>query len=108
MDISTSTSTVSTIDGAMELYEAKPDGEARGAIVVVQEAFGVNDHIQDVTRRFAEAGYHAVAPAFFHRAGGGTAPTKSVQTSPAVFPIRTRVLAPTRRFRTSGVGVRRT
>ena len=40
----------------------------------IQEAFGVNEHIQDVARRFAEAGYHAVAPALFHRAGGGTAP----------------------------------
>jgi carboxymethylenebutenolidase len=65
---------VSTADGAMDLYEAAPDGEPRGAVIVVQEAFGVNDHIQDVTRRFAAAGYHAVAPALFHRAGGGTAP----------------------------------
>ncbi len=73
MDVSTSTSTLATVDGAMELYEAEPDGEARGAIVVIQEAFGVNDHIQDVTRRFAAAGYHAVAPALFHRAGGGSA-----------------------------------
>ena len=40
----------------------------------MQEAFGVNDHIKDVTRRFAAAGYHAVAPRIFHRAGGGTAP----------------------------------
>jgi carboxymethylenebutenolidase len=43
-------------------------------VIVIQEAFGVNDHIQDVTRRFAAAGYVAVAPAMFHRAGGGTAP----------------------------------
>jgi carboxymethylenebutenolidase len=64
---------IDTPDGAMELYEATPDGEVRGAVVVVQEAFGVNDHIKDVTRRFAAAGYHAVAPAIFHRAGGGTA-----------------------------------
>jgi carboxymethylenebutenolidase len=56
----------------MELYEAVPEGEARGAVVVIQEAFGVNDHIRDVTRRFAAVGYHAVAPALFHRAGGGT------------------------------------
>ncbi len=64
---------IETPDGAMELYEATPDGEVLGAVVVVQEAFGVNDHIKDVTRRFAAAGYHAVAPAIFHRAGGGTA-----------------------------------
>jgi carboxymethylenebutenolidase len=67
-------------DGSMRLYEARPDGDigpagpSRGAIIVVQEAFGVNDHIEDVTRRFADAGYHAVAPDLFHRAGGGTAP----------------------------------
>jgi len=34
----------------------------------------VNDHIRDVTRRFAAAGFRAVAPTMFHRAGGGTAP----------------------------------
>ena len=65
--------TLSTTDGPMELYEATPDADARGAVVVIQEAFGVNDHIKDVTRRFAAEGYHAVAPAIFHRAGGGTA-----------------------------------
>ena len=64
-----------TADGPMRAYSARPgDGaEIRGAVVVIQEAFGVNAHIEDVTRRFAEAGYHAVAPALFHRAGGGTA-----------------------------------
>ena len=58
----------------MRLYEARPDGGGHAAIVVIQEAFGVNEHIEDVTRRFATAGYHAVAPDLFHRAGGGTAP----------------------------------
>ena len=67
------THTLTTADGPMECFEAKPDGSARGAVVVVQEAFGVNGHICDVTRRFARAGYHAVAPSFFHRAGGGVA-----------------------------------
>jgi carboxymethylenebutenolidase len=61
--------TLDTVDGSMPLYEAEPDGSARGAVVVIQEAFGVNDHIQDVTRRFAAAGYHAVAPHLFHRTG---------------------------------------
>src|SRR5688572_7990310 len=65
---------VPTPDGSMDIYQASPDGDAVAAVIVIQEAFGVNDHIQDVTRRFAEAGYHAVAPALFHRAGGGTAP----------------------------------
>ncbi len=63
-----------TPDGSMDVYEAYPEGEPKGAIIVIQEAFGVNDHIQDVTRRIAAAGYVGAAPAMFHRAGGGTAP----------------------------------
>ena len=60
---------VDTPDGPMRLYEARPpEGtEPKAAVVVIQEAFGVNDHIEDVTRRFAAAGYHAVAPELFHR-----------------------------------------
>ena len=63
-----------TADGQMELYEATPGGPAKAGVVVVQEAFGVNDHIQDVCRRLSDAGYHAVAPGLFHRAGGGSVP----------------------------------
>jgi carboxymethylenebutenolidase len=66
------TLTVATPDGPMGLFEATPDGEIRGAVVVIQEAFGVNDHIRDVAARFAAEGYLAVAPAMFHRNGGGT------------------------------------
>jgi carboxymethylenebutenolidase len=65
----TSDITVPTRDGDMRLYEAVPDGSPRGAVVVIQEAFGVNPHIEDVTRRAADAGYHAVAPDMFHRSG---------------------------------------
>ncbi len=63
------TVTLNTPDGAMGLYDAEPAGEARAAVIVVQEAFGVNPHIEDVTGRFAAAGYHAVAPHLFHRTG---------------------------------------
>ncbi len=38
-------------------------------MIVIQEAFGVNEHIEDVTRRFATEGYRAVAPHLFHRSG---------------------------------------
>jgi carboxymethylenebutenolidase len=61
--------TLATGDGPMPGYQARPDGAAKGGVVVVQEAFGVNPHIEDVTRRFATAGWDAVAPAFFHRQG---------------------------------------
>jgi carboxymethylenebutenolidase len=51
------------------IFEAAETGVPNGAVVVVQEAFGVNDHIKDVAQRFAAAGYRAVAPHFFHRSG---------------------------------------
>lgn len=46
-----------------------PGGAPKGGIVVVQEAFGVNDHIEDIAGRFAAAGWLAVAPHLFHRTG---------------------------------------
>jgi len=46
-----------------------PTGTPKGAVIVIQEAFGVNDHIEDVCRRFAEEGWLAVAPHLFHRTG---------------------------------------
>jgi carboxymethylenebutenolidase len=47
----------------------EPAGDAKGGIIVVQEAFGVNDHIEDIARRFAQEGWLAVAPHLFHRSG---------------------------------------
>ena len=67
----THTVELDTPDGPMPLYEAVPDQPSR-AVVVIQEGFGVNDYIEDVTRRLADNGYHAVAPHMFHRSGGGT------------------------------------
>ncbi len=63
------TVSVTTPDGPMDLYDAAPSQSARAAVVVIQEAFGVNHHIEDVTRRFAAEGYRAVAPHLFHRSG---------------------------------------
>jgi carboxymethylenebutenolidase len=60
---------LATSDGDMELYDVESASPPRGAVIVLQEAFGVNDHIEDVTRRFAQAGYRAVAPHLFHRSG---------------------------------------
>jgi carboxymethylenebutenolidase len=48
-------------------YRADPQGSPRGAIVVVQEIFGVNNHIRSVCDRFAAEGYAAIAPALFDR-----------------------------------------
>lgn len=49
-------------------YKAEPEGKPRGAIVVIQEIFGVNHHIKSVTDRYAALGYVALAPQVFDRA----------------------------------------
>jgi carboxymethylenebutenolidase len=48
-------------------YRADPAGTPKGAIVVIQEIFGVNHHIRSVCDRLASAGYVAVAPSVFDR-----------------------------------------
>ena len=48
-------------------YRAEPAGKPRGGIVVIQEIFGVNKHIQEVADGFAADGYLAIAPALFDR-----------------------------------------
>jgi len=46
----------------LSAYRADPEGDPRGAVVVVQEIWGLTDHITDVADRFAAEGYVAVAP----------------------------------------------
>jgi carboxymethylenebutenolidase len=48
-------------------YVAQPAGDAKGAVVVIQEIFGVNQHIREVTDGYAEAGFYAIAPKIFDR-----------------------------------------
>lgn len=52
-------------------YRADPSGAPKGAVVVLQEIYGVNDHIKKVTDAFAEKGYVAIAPSLFDRAKAG-------------------------------------
>lgn len=54
-----------TSAGRAAAFRADPPGTPRGAVVVIQEIFGLNGHIRDVTQRVAEAGYVAIAPALF-------------------------------------------
>jgi len=51
--------------GSIRAWRSEPAGPSRGAVVVLQEIFGVNAHIRDVTDRFAHAGFVALAPALF-------------------------------------------
>ena len=55
----------------LSAYRADPAGKARGAIVVIQEIFGVNSHIKSVADGYAADGYVAIAPALFDRAQKG-------------------------------------
>lgn len=52
---------------ALGAYLAEPATHARGAVVVIQEIFGVTRHIQRVVDQYAAAGYLAIAPALFDR-----------------------------------------
>jgi carboxymethylenebutenolidase len=58
--------------GGMPAYLARPVGDGpHAAILVIQEAFGLNEHIKDVARRIAGEGYVALAPDLFYRGGAG-------------------------------------
>ncbi len=62
------TITLTASDGhSFAAYEAKPAGTAKAGLVVIQEIFGVNSHMKEVTDEFAEQGYWAICPAFFDR-----------------------------------------
>ena len=59
---------VTAADGfALSAYRADPAGTPRGGLVVVQEIFGVNNHIRSVCDGFAADGYVVIAPALFDR-----------------------------------------
>lgn len=52
---------------SLTAHRAEPQGPCRGAVVVVQEIFGVNEHIRAVAERFAQDGWLALAPQLFDR-----------------------------------------
>ncbi len=61
-----------TSDGPMRAFRTAPAGtDRRPALLVIQEAFGVNSHIRNVCRRLSARGYVALAPELFHRTGQG-------------------------------------
>jgi carboxymethylenebutenolidase len=60
--------TLAAADGFQSsAYVSEPPNASKGAIVVLQEIFGVNSHIRGVADRYAAAGYLAIAPATFDR-----------------------------------------
>ncbi|HVS80818.1 MAG TPA: dienelactone hydrolase family protein [Pyrinomonadaceae bacterium] len=53
---------LSTSRGATTAYVARPDTEATAGVVLIQEWWGINDHIRDIAGRYANEGYLCVAP----------------------------------------------
>lgn len=72
LEINTASVKVKSSDIEIDAYLATPTPEGSyPGIVVIQEIFGVNDHIRDVTRRLAREGYCAIAPAIYQRQAPG-------------------------------------
>ncbi|MDP3604553.1 MAG: dienelactone hydrolase family protein [Polaromonas sp.] len=74
-------------------YVAEPAGQPKGAVVVLQEIFGVNSHIRSVADGYAAAGYLAVAPATFHRVKPGVDMGYTEADMNAGFALKTAVEA---------------
>jgi len=61
---------ITVSDGKIPAYRAKPTGKSGAPVIlVVQEIFGVHEHIKDLCRRLAHAGYYAIAPSLYARYG---------------------------------------
>jgi carboxymethylenebutenolidase len=61
---------IPTSDGSIPAYRAMPDkGGPFATVLVVQEIFGVHEHIKDICRRLAKLGYFAIAPELYARQG---------------------------------------
>ncbi|HEX4302603.1 MAG TPA: dienelactone hydrolase family protein [Rhizomicrobium sp.] len=57
-------------DGKIPAYRARPSGKTKLPVVlVIQEIFGVHEHIKDLCRRLAHQGYYAIAPSLYARQG---------------------------------------
>ena len=80
MDVTGSILQLNTPDGKMDAFEARPKtpGDYPG-IVVLMEAFGLNDHIKKVTERLAHEGYVAIAPDLYHRESERAVPYSDLQ-----------------------------
>lgn len=63
---------VTSRDGfAFDAWHVKADGPRKGGVIVIQEIFGLSDHIKEMAERFGAAGYEAIAPSMYDRAAPG-------------------------------------
>ncbi len=81
---------LTSADGAqIAAYQAEPVGAVKGAVVVLQEIFGLNHHIRNVADGYAQAGYFVIAPAMFHRVAAGTELGYTPDDMPKGFALKT-------------------
>ncbi len=72
-NLETGTVQIPVADGKIPAYRAMPaTGENLPTVLVIQEIFGVHEHIQDICRRFAKLGYIAIAPELYARQGNAS------------------------------------
>jgi carboxymethylenebutenolidase len=69
-------------------YECAPAVVAKGAVVVLQEIFGLNQHIRNVADGYAEAGYFVIAPAMYHRVAAGIELGYTPEDMPQAFALK--------------------
>jgi len=63
---------IASRDGfAFDAYRVAPTGPRKGGVIVIQEIFGLSDHIKEMAERFGAAGYEAIAPSMYDRAERG-------------------------------------
>jgi carboxymethylenebutenolidase len=68
MEITTTTIRLRASEGEMRCHQAQPRAHGKfPAVIVMMEAFGLNDHIKDVAERIAQEGYVAIAPDLYYR-----------------------------------------
>jgi carboxymethylenebutenolidase len=61
----TETLNLNPANGATTAYVARPDGDATAVVILIQEWWGINDHIRDIAGRYANQGYICAAPDLF-------------------------------------------
>ncbi|MEP6850397.1 MAG: dienelactone hydrolase family protein [Acidobacteriota bacterium] len=60
--MTTETITIKTMKGETSAFVANPDSDTSKAVLVIQEYWGLNDHIKDIAKRYASEGFFAIAP----------------------------------------------
>ena len=109
------TLSLDTANGATSAYVAIPDGPTQKAVLVIQEYWGLNDHIKDIARRYADEGFIAIAPDLYRgklaanpqEAGGHGACLCRSSVASASLAIRTRMDGAARMAAAAAAGLRR-